>query len=139
MRIVRYPLEIVEYQQLQPLWPGRVLSVGWGADIKTVSFRNTLVEPTIDMWCMDNDAARGDRQPPVLGVWIVRTGNPIPQAMFDADALFHGTVDMRPHLGAWHVFSAVIGIAEAVSTGVGEVSTVDEMVDRIRERHAGGR
>jgi hypothetical protein len=145
MRIVRYPLEIIDYQQLQPLWPGRVLSVGIGRDPSLNG-----VAPTIDMWCVDNDTARGDRLPPVLGVWVVGTGNDIDPAMFERDAIFHGTVDMRRipridgHLsvgdfGVWHVFTAVIGLAaEPEREGI-RAGTVDEMAQKIRDRHARAR
>lgn len=139
MRIVRYTLDIVGYQQLQPLWPGRIVSVGatppYDADgcELPINDRNRY---RIDMWAMDNDTARGDRQPPILGVWIVGTGNPIDPAMLEQDAIFHGTVDHRPHGGAWHVFTAVIGTAESVPPPDRvRYSSVDEMADRIKERH----
>lgn len=136
MRIVRYALEIVDYQQLQPLWPGRVLSVGISKEVNMDG-----VTPMIDMWCTDNNDKRPASQlPPVLGVWIVGTGNPFPQAMLDADALFHGTVDMRHAgsggFGAWHVWSAIVGTAANPESGFGEVSSIDDMVNKIKARHA---
>lgn len=138
MRIVRYPLEIVDYQQVQPLWPGRILSVGAG----TTDDRGRelpIDRYRIDMWAMDNDEHRGTRLPPVLGVWVVGTGNPIDPAMFEADALFHGTVDMRAAgAGAWHVFSAVIGQAEERKIEPPpSYSSVDDMVERIKARRRG--
>lgn len=135
MRIVRYPLEIVDYQQVQPLWPGRILSVGAG----TTDDRGRelpIDRYRIDMWAIDNDENRGTRLPPVLGVWIVGTGNPIDPAMFEADALFHGTVDMRASgAGAWHVFSAVVGRAEEPKLEPPpSYSSVDDMVEKIKAR-----
>ncbi|WP_431231508.1 DUF7352 domain-containing protein [Mycolicibacterium psychrotolerans] len=146
MRIVRYPLEIVDFQQVQPLWPGRVLSVGIGVEQRRrevpadgLHGAHHVYDPTIDMWCIDNDANRGDRLAPVLGVWIVGTGNPIDPAMLAADALFHGTVDMRANdAGAWHVFTAVVGEAERPEpVKRPEYGSVDEMVDEIRARRLG--
>lgn len=135
MRIVRYPLEIVDYQQLQPLWPGRILSVGIGRDVCADG-----ITPTLDMWAVDNDAHRGERLPPVLGVWVVGTGNDIDERMFvEHDALFHGTVDMRyvGH-GAWHVFSAVVGTAAAPEpVERPQYGSVDAMVERIKARRRG--
>lgn len=138
MRIVRYRLEIQDYQQVQPLWPGRVLSVGrhTHADGRELP----MSEWGLDMWCVDNDAHRGDRLPPVLGVWIVGTGNPIDENMFlEHDALFHGTVDMRDAgAGAWHVFSAVIGEAERPQpVERPRFGSVDDMVERIKARRRG--
>lgn len=135
MRIVRYPLEIVDYQQLQPLWPGHILSVAPGRLTHPFNPQPAAVtEQGIDMWAFDNDENRGDRLPPVLGVWIVGTGNPIDPAMFEADAMFHGTCVMANGL-VWHVFSAVIGQAEERKIEPPPAySSVDDMVERIKER-----
>lgn len=142
MRIVRYPLEIQQYQQVQPLWPGSILGVVASPPYDENGYERPLDDPRryrIDLYCFDNDTNRGDRLPPILGVWIIGTGNPIPQAMFDADALYHGTVDFRPHGGAWHVFSAVVGLAESSEIEpVPQYGSVDEMAARIRARHARG-
>lgn len=140
MRIVRYTLEILDYQQLQPLWPGRILSVGPCPPYDDTGGEKPLDDPLrfrVDMWAMDNDDNRGDRLAPVLGVWIVGTGNPLPTAdkHFD-EALFHGTVDHRPHGGAWHVFTAVVGTAAAPDTETPAYSSVDDMAAQIRARHA---
>lgn len=148
MRIVRYALEIVDYQQLQPLWPGRVLSVGAHCyerepgrydDDPPGGYWRELPrdEYSIDIWCTDNEDKRPTNQlAPVLGVWIVGTGNPFPQAMLDADAMFHGTVDMRDaSMGAWHVWSAIVGTAANPEHGYGEVSSIDDMVEKIKARH----
>lgn len=141
MRIVRYPLEITDYQQVQPLWPGRVLSVGARRYDGKTCVELPRSEYAIDMWCFDNDEHRGPRLPPVLGVWIVGTGNPIDPAMFDADAMFHGTVDMRDAgMGAWHVFSAVVGEAAEPQIEPGvlpKYGSVDEYLEALKARHSG--
>lgn len=137
MRIVRYRLEITDYQQLQPLWPGHILSLGV---CRTDSRGNELpIEQWgIDMWCIDNSDQRGDKSIPLLGVWVVGTGNPIPAALTEADAMFHGTVDMRAeHMGAWHVFSAIVGHAPETPAPMGEVESYSDIVDKIKQRHAG--
>lgn len=137
MRIVRYELAIQQYQQIQPLWPGRVLSVG--ARRYDDGKERPMSEYGIDLYCFDNDPNRGDRLPPILGVWIIGTGNPIPQPMFDADALFHGTVNLNDaNMGVWHVFSAVVGEAERVDPAAPSYGSVDDMVARIKEKHARG-
>lgn len=142
MRIVRYPLEIQQYQTVQPLWPGSILGVIASPPYDENGCERPLDDPKryrIDLYCFDNDPNRGDRLPPILGVWIIGTGSPIPQPMFDADALYHGTVDHRPHGGAWHVFSAVVG--EAMTTedlAPPAYGSVDEMAARIRAKHARG-
>lgn len=134
MRIVRYELAMQEYQQVQPLWPGHVLSVG-KHEYDHRGDELELSRKAIDMWCIDNDERRGDRLPPILGVWIIGTGNPIPPALIEADALFHGTVDMRPYRGAWHVFSAVVGLATGTEPPERpEYGSVDAMVERIKAR-----
>lgn len=137
MRIVRYPLEIVDYQQVQPLWPGRILSVAPGRREYVpgrVDTPRPQREQRIDMWAFDNDDNRGDRPLPVLGVWIVGTGNPIDPAMFEADAMFHGTCVMENNL-VWHVFSAVIKVVDDPKPEPPpSYSSVDDMVERIKAR-----
>lgn len=141
MRIVRYPLEIVDYQQLQPLWPGRVLSVAPGRP-ELVPGRLDTPRPAlpqkIDMWCIDNEDKRRGLPAPVLGVWIVGTGNPIDPDMFNADALFHGTCVMGDGL-VWHVWTAVVGEAEQVEQPAArpEYGSVDDLLESIKVRHAG--
>lgn len=142
MRIVRYPLEIVDYQQLQPLWPGRILSVGATPPFDEHGRERALDDPLrfrVDLWALDNDANRRDAAPPILGVWIVGTGNPIDPDMLDADALFHGTVDhRRDGGGAWHVFTAVVGVAESPEPVERPAYTsVDDMLERIKARRRG--
>lgn len=140
MRIVRYELAIQQYQQVQPLWPGRVLSVQPRRyDNGQERMRG---EYGIDLYCFDNDDQRGDRLAPILGVWIIGTGKPIPQPMFDADALFHGTVNFNDgaNYGVWHVFSAVVGEAERPDiTPPPAYGSVDDMVERIKSKHARGK
>ncbi|WAB10180.1 hypothetical protein SEA_GRAVAILLIA_71 [Mycobacterium phage Gravaillia] len=129
MRIVRYPLDVVDYQQVQPLWPGRILSVAPGRVEDAEAYKQH-----IDMWAVDDDPNRGDRLPPILGVWIVGTGNPIPAALIENDAMFHGTCVMKSGL-VWHVFTAVIGHAENPKAEPAPAySSVDDMVERIRAR-----
>lgn len=159
MRIVRYPLEIVDYQQLQPLWPGRVLSVAPGrpesithrgkpADmvpagafpmLDPVTGETVYVSPAeqkIDMWCIDDNTNRAGRPPPLLGVWIVGTGYPMPDGLLDNDTgIFHGTCVMANCL-VWHVFSTAEGTAPEADAPLGEVSSVDELVDKIKAKHA---
>lgn len=78
----------------------------------------------------------GPRLPPVLGVWIVGTGNPMPEEMIAADALFHGTCVMENNL-VWHVFSAVVGeAANPTAEPPQAYSTVDDMVEQLKARHA---
>jgi hypothetical protein len=145
VRIVRYTLEIVDYQQLQPLWPGRILSVGpcppFDDDQHEIPF-NDPRRYRVDMWCLDNDAVRDpETQPaPILGVWIIGTGRPMPTSdPHFAEAMFHGTVDHRPHGGAWHVFTAVVGAAEVGRRQPEAYSSVDDMAERIRAEHAAKR
>lgn len=153
MRIVRYTLEIVGYQQLQPLWPGRILSVGACPPYDDKGGEKPLDDPRryrIDMWALDNSEApaqanvNGPRLPPVLGVWIIGTGEPMPTSdPHFAEAIFHGTVDMRHQgglgragAGAWHVFTAVIGVAEDPRRQPEHYNSVDDMAEQIRARHA---
>lgn len=134
MRIVRYPLDIVDYQQLQPLWPGRVLSVAPGRDHMDFTARQR-----IDMWCIDDATGRGDELPPVLGVWVIGTGNPMPAGLVDDDShAFHGTCVMDNGL-VWHVFTTLEGPAFAPAPPEPAAGSVDEMIERIKERHAGRR
>jgi hypothetical protein len=92
------------------------------------------------MWCIDNDEKRGDRPPPLLGVWIVGTGHPMPPELFAADALFHGTCVMGNGL-VWHVWTAVVGEAETVEppTRKPEYGSVDDLLESLKARHAGRR
>lgn len=146
MRIVRYTLEILDYQQLQPLWPGRILSVGACPPYDDTGGEKPLDDPRryrIDMWAIDNDTKRDGKPVPVLGVWIVGTGQPLPtDDPYFAAAIFHGTVDLRhggpqPHgAGAWHVFTAVVGTAEATGLEPHAYSSVDDMAEQIKARHA---
>lgn len=138
MRIVRYPLEIVDYQQVQPLWPGRVLSVAPGRMRPPAP--GGFYDPDaqkIDLWCIDDDGSRGANPPPLLGVWIVGTGNPMPGGLLDNDTgVFHGTCVMVNGL-VWHVFTTAEGTAAEADEPLGEVSSVDELIDKIRAKHAG--
>jgi hypothetical protein len=139
MRIVRYELEIVDFQQLQPLWPGHILSVGAhrynsdGTELPRALY-------AIDIWCLDDDPNRPksgdpDDQPPVLGVWIVGTGNPMPQDLMYNGADFRGTVDMRPHASAWHVFTAIMGHAETIDDTTIAADTPEAAVEAMAQRH----
>lgn len=136
MRIVRYELEIVDYQQLQPLWPGNILSVAMtprkDADGRELPLD---VPPTIDVWAFDNtDNQPEDTPAPVLGVWIIGTGDPIPQALFDADAIFRGTCVMI-NGRVWHVFTAVIGVEYDPRTEGIQASGPADYVEQMAARH----
>lgn len=142
MRIFRYPLEIVDYQQLQPVWPGRILSVAPArVDPLTIG---SVHNQGIDLWATaaDEHEIRGkvDRYgqppaPPVLGVWIVGTGHPIPGDIAKHDALFHGTCVMANDL-VWHVWTAVVGIAPETPQPLGEVDSIGGLVEKMKTRHA---
>lgn len=145
MRIFRYPLEIVDYQQLQPVWPGRILAVGAHMyDDNGLEIPLDSPERGIDLWATaadphDRNVARDNglrTLAPVLGVWIVGTGNVFPDGIRNHDALFHGTVDMRPHLGVWHVWTAVVGHEPETPQPLGEVDSIGGLVEKMKTRHA---
>lgn len=180
MRIVRYELEIVDYQQVQPLWPGRILAIKPGR-LQQVPYRRSTGEnlsgqrgvtldpgdevvwetaQKIDMWCVDDTGNQADDcnkyqdpREPILGVWIVGTGNPMPdeiaaRGMLDGfpDTGLHGyeipveeRIDYRDtcvmaNRLVWHVFTSVIGHVQPVETGYGEVSSADDILDTVAER-----
>jgi hypothetical protein len=139
MRIVRYPLEIVDYQQVQPLWPGRVLSVAPGRLIDPATgmeIEYAHRDQKIDMWCIDDSGNPAAGPTPILGVWIVGTGHPMPPGLLDNDTnCFHGTCVMANGL-VWHVFTTIDGVAEQTPQPLGEVSSIDDMIDHIKARHA---
>jgi hypothetical protein len=151
MRIVRYELEIVEYQQIQPLWPGRLLAVKPGRyqEFPYGDPRWMTQNQKIDMWCID-DSGNGPRRPPILGVWIVGTGHPMPEAIVNpafgkappyaydggprrAGVEFEDTCVMANGL-EWHVFTSVVGYVQTVETGYGEVSSADDIASKVADR-----
>lgn len=103
MRIVRYELEIVDYQQIQPLWPGTILAVKPGRRVRQRAYsKSTGQEITggpigpihiddirwesdqkIDMWCIDDSENPNveAKHSPILGIWIVGTDHPMPRAL----------------------------------------------------------
>jgi hypothetical protein len=88
------------------------------------------------MWCTDDSASPAAGPAPILGVWIVGTGNPMPPGLLDNDTnCFHGTCVMANGL-VWHVFSTTDGVAEQTPEPLGEVSSIDDMIDHIKARHA---
>lgn len=150
MRIVRYELEIVDYQQIQPLWPGRILAVKPGRLIHPFNPQPMTIEnQKIDMWCVD-DSDNAPSWPPILGVWIVGTGNPMPEDVVNrhhgrtgpyvydggplaADVEFKDTCVMANGL-VWHVFTSIVGYVQPVETGYGEVSSVDDIANKVADR-----
>lgn len=146
MRIVRYELEITDYQQLQPLWPGRILSIAPGRTIDPrtgMEIPNAHRNQKIDVWGIDNSDSPNVAAAPVLGVWIIGTGNPMPDGTWpgipalDPDALFHGTAVMLNGL-VWHVFSAIVGEAPTSPQAI-TARSVDDMAEQIAARHRKGR
>lgn len=140
-RVVRYPLPIVPYQQLQPLWPGQILGVALG-QYDDRGHELAFDKHRVDMWGLDNDDARGTRLPPILGVWMVLTGEAFPDSLLEnaADAIHHGTIDRRPYAGALHVFSAVVGYATRPEPEpTPHYSSVDDMAAQIAARHKAAR
>jgi hypothetical protein len=139
MRIVRYELEIVDYQQIQPLWPGKILAVKPGRLLHPFyPEQRTIEDQKIDMWCLD-DIDNTPGTPTILGVWIVGTGNPMPEAVVNpahgklgAGIEFEDTCVMANGL-VWHVFTAV-GFVPAVETDYGEVSSVDDIANKVADR-----
>lgn len=166
MRIVRYELEIVDYQQVQPLWPGRILAVKpgrIGLPLTPVSAADVIgtdyydgqggywrsPEQKIDMWCVDAEVPVDEIPPtqiPVLGVWIVGTGNPmpdeversfrhqIPALIADPSEPQHQETCVMSDGLVWHVFTAVVGQVQPIETGYGEVSSVDDIAAKVAER-----
>ena len=136
MRIVRYELEITDYQQLQPLWPGRILSIAPGRLHGLTSPR----DQKIDAWGIDNSKSVLKAAAPILGVWVIGTGHPIPDGTdpripaLDPDAIFHGTCVMENRL-VWHVFSTVVGTADHLRPDHIAASSVDDMAAQIAARH----
>lgn len=153
MRIVRYELELVNYQQVQPLWPGRVMAVKPGRyqEFPLGDPRWMTNEQKVDMWCIDDSENAPPYRPPILGVWIVGTGHPLPEAVvnpaygklqsqhiYDGGPLaagveFEDTCVMANGL-VWHVFTSVVGYMQPVEAGYGEVSSVDDIADKVAER-----
>ncbi|HEX3990760.1 MAG TPA: hypothetical protein VHX39_06280 [Acetobacteraceae bacterium] len=110
----------------------------------------------IDMWCLDdtdNEPVSYVDYPPILGVWIVGTGHPMPDELAARGMLdgltgtgFHGyeipvdeRIDYRDTCVmanglVWHVFTAVVGQVQPVETGYGKVSTVGDIADKVAER-----
>lgn len=149
MRIVRYELELVGYQQIQPLWPGIIQAVKPGRLRTADGFNLPLEAQKIDMWCLD-DSGNAPSRPPILGVWIVGTGHTMPDAVvnpafgnapaytYDGGPLapgvdFEDTCVMANDL-VWHVFTSVVGYVQPVETGYGEVSSVDDIANKVAER-----
>lgn len=152
MRIVRYELEIVDYQQVQPLWPGSIVAVKpgrLGDTTRFASFELAAFAQKIDMWCID-DSGNAPRRPPILGVWIVGTGHPMPEVIvnsdhgstpphvFDGGALAAGVLHIATCVMAndlvWHVFSKIVGYAEKIDAGLGEVSSVGDIANKVADR-----
>lgn len=149
MRIVRYELELVDYQQVQPLWPGTILAVKPGR-----CSPGYLEHQKIDMWCVDAEIPVDECPPtqiPILGVWIVGTGNPMPDRFADDCMIrdwpiepygfeaprarridYRDTCVMANGL-VWHVFTATTYV-EPMETGLGEVSSVDDIAAKVAER-----
>jgi hypothetical protein len=139
VKIFRYPLEIVTFQQLQPIKPGLVLSVSAGEPITEHGYGTVEARPTIDLYAYADPDTKSDRPAPVLGVWIIGTGHPFPDDMMAANAMFHGSVDMRADMfGMWHVYTALIG-EEAQPESPLAADTVDAMAEQIKARHAARR
>lgn len=138
-QILRYTLELVEYQQLQPMWPGRILSVKPGRLPNTGRPLTQLdiAQQKIDVWAIANPEWEHAGPPPVLGVWILGTGNPWPMTGPNAitpNAMFHDTAVMANNL-VWHVFSDLVGYAPESENAI-TATSVDDMAAQIRERHA---
>lgn len=152
MRIVRYELEIVTYQQIQPLWPGRILAVKPSRyqEFPYGDPRWMTQNQKIDMWCID-DSDNAPQRPPILGVWIVGTGNPMPAELLARppayDVMATGPIDPMLWLQheyqdtcvmanglVWHVFTRHVGYVQPVETGYGEVSSVDDIADKVADR-----
>jgi hypothetical protein len=66
-RILRFPLELQEYQELTIGWPAEVLSVALGKD------------GNIDLWAVVIDEDDSRRRPVTVPIYIVGTGRPIPR------------------------------------------------------------
>jgi hypothetical protein len=97
-RILRFPLELQEYQELTIGWPAEVLSVALGKD------------GNIDLWAIVVDEDDSRRRPMTVPIYIVGTGHPIPrevnmeppQVLGDRHG-YLGTVVMDRYV--WHIFT----------------------------------
>lgn len=141
MRIVRYELELVDYQQVQPLWPGMILAVKPGRLPSGYAYPEAAHPfQKIDMWCIDESAApvAESSKVPVLGVWIIGTGNPIPDDLrlriITGDHGYRDTCVMANGL-VWHVFaSSMEHVYPTIDTGFGEVSSVEDIANKVADR-----
>ena len=102
MRILRYPLELTEYQELKVGWPARVLSVALGKG------------GNIDLWaaCADpEERVSAESSIPIpdmpvpddvlVPIYIVGTGKPMPEELTWPG--FLGTVVMGDYV--WHIWT----------------------------------
>lgn len=148
MRIVRYELAIIDFQQVQPLWPGTIVGMKPGRLLRggrEISARDQV----IDLWCID-DSSNTPNRAPILGIYVIGTGNPMPPDMVNP---MHGNVEGHQFDGGplapgvryvdtavmadglvWHVFTRTLGLAAAADTGFGEVSSVDDIAEQVAER-----
>jgi len=153
-QIFRYELPIQDFQQLQPIWPGTILSVV-AHPRKDADGRELPVAaaPTIDLYAFadednrpklpddPNKALFADELIPVYGVWIIGTGREIPQECLYVGADFRGTVDFRDvghgpqGLGAWHVFIARVGSAAQPEDDPIAAQSLDDYAQQMADRH----
>lgn len=99
MRVLRYPLRLDDYQNVEVAAPGTVLSVQW----RSVKPRFTALpmdQQGIDMWCAAADADVGAVPTVVLRVWIVGTNTEAP-----IDDIPHVGTVVTPGGYVWHVFA----------------------------------
>ncbi|HVQ84668.1 MAG TPA: hypothetical protein VMS84_07940 [Mycobacterium sp.] len=94
-RILRYPLELTEYQELSIGWPAEVLTVAIGKD------------GDIDLWAMVLDEQDSRHDPVTVPIYIVGTGHPMPREIepdnLGAFSSYLGTVVMDRYV--WHIFT----------------------------------
>lgn len=85
-RVLRYPLDITDHQQVVIREPAQIISVAQSRDHPNSH---------IDLWAVGGDNYR-DKQ---VDIYIVGTGHPMPEAQ----VIFLGTV-VTPNELVWHIW-----------------------------------
>lgn len=103
MRILRHQIAITDYQEIELLGKGQLLSV---------AVSRTIPEHGIDLWSLDYQSSPRPYMQP-RAVYVIGTGNPMPDELLDHDEWsgypklpqrrFIGTV-VTPNGFVWHVF-----------------------------------
>jgi hypothetical protein len=99
-RILRYPIDLEEYQELEVGWPARILTVALGKD------------GGIDLWAVTSDEEDTPRDPVVVPIYIVGTGHPMPREIAIGEIQVVGGLREQGYLGTvvqdryvWHIWT----------------------------------